>query len=251
MSRLSHLDLNGITAEKLCTPFQEIIGVSADADTAKVREKVEEANHASIDSIVAFSQTGRFHNYVMVKDIVNAGYLLDKNLLKTCNEMPHSSDLFDILNNFNRDCDRYRDHYPLYSVLDPKRRIVGIINFADLNRRPVYIVAYAALVNLETYLKTEIRKAYGKDDLSWLDILDPKEREKIDTIRKGNGVGYLDSISLKHLVSLVKSEKCKFKITKQSELDSLEAVSNLRNRIAHPVSMLIRKSSYRRDIKDL
>lgn len=251
MPRLEHLDLNGITAERLCTPVQSILGVSDGANTAKVREEVEEAKQASIDSIVVFNQDRRFENYVLVKDLITVGYRLEKSLFRKCNELSYGSDLLCVLDKFSRDCDRYRGHYPLYSILGPNRRIIGIMNFTDLNRRPVYIVAYATLVNLETYLKTEIRKAYGKANLSWLDILERKERKKIDKIRKENGVDYFESTSLKQLVSLVKSEKCKFKITKQSVLDSLEAVSNLRNRIAHPVNMLIRKSSYRRDIKDL
>lgn len=251
MQRLDHLNLSGITAEKLCTPFNRILGVSDEADPLEVKNKVREACTANIDSIVVFDQAHEFENYVLVKDLVAAGFRLEKDLLRKCNDLPQRSDLFEILDKFRRDCDRFRGHYPLYSVLSNKRLITGIINFADLNRRPVYIVAYAALVNSEIYLKTEIRRSYGRDDISWLDLLNSKERGKIHDIKKNNGVDYLDALSLKHLVSLVKNEKCKFRLVKHAELDSLEAVSNLRNRVAHPVRILIRKSRYKSDIKDL
>ena len=251
LTQLDHLNLGRITAERLCTPFSKILGISDDATANEIREKVNEAKDASIDSIVIFDRANSFRNYILIEDVVTNNYQLDKKLLKRCIEVPASSDLFAILNKFSSDCDRHRSHYPLYSVLNPEKRIVGIINFADLNRRPVYIVAYAALVNSEIYLKTEIRKAYGKDDLSWLHILDSKEKGKIDDIKQSHGVDYFGAMSLKHLMSLVKSERCKFKVTDQRELDSLEAISNLRNRVAHPVRILIRRSRYKRDLKDL
>ena len=80
MPRPDHLNLNGITAEKLCTPFHKIKGISVDASATEIKKKVREATdpNINIDSLVVFDQAGDFEDYVLVQDLISTSYQIDK-----------------------------------------------------------------------------------------------------------------------------------------------------------------------------
>jgi hypothetical protein len=148
----------------------------------------------------------------------------------------------------------------LYFVLDEHAKPIGIMTYADLNRKTSYIYTYTLILFLEQWLKKRIVEKFHvrgqKQDDSWITTLEHmkgiggKSAKELLKDKATNGGTPLSWANLEHLVHVFTNDKLL-----QEDFRRVRGLcpdaAYLRPRVAHPVKLLISRSRAREDIRRL
>ena len=178
--------------------------------------------------------------------------------------IPASLQLFELIDRMVNDSQYFeRERSPLYFVYEKgnkSRGLVGILTFWDLNRAPAYILSYSILVYLEHTLLLKIRDSHNV----WSEHVDLLTRiaeddpdHYIKKFVRGPEYNYriLSKWGLPELLTFYKSDShVERDSTEISEdlLNSFTQPEGFRNRIGHPVKLMIRDDeNFKDDLKKM
>jgi hypothetical protein len=138
------------------------------------------------------------------------------------------------------------DNYKLYFVTDGGRNPLGIMTYADLNRRTSYIYSYVMMSFLEQWAKMQIENRYRlvgrRLSKKWMSSLSVERRSLLVRWAAEKHQSTLGVASLEDLVRILRRDV-------KQDMDRnfkrmLASALSIRPRVAHPVKLLVpRKDS--------
>ncbi len=116
--------------------------------------------------------------------------------------------------------------------------IVGLVTYADFDKRPVRVLLYLLFSNMESSL-LRLMKEYDADVSHWLQHLNANQRREVKGWHKrrkeeGMELDELDCFSLSHaFTAVIKEPKLLDEIGDQHRLGDFEGLVDLRNKVSH------------------
>lgn len=138
------------------------------------------------------------------------------------------------------------ENYNLYFVTDGGRNLLGIMTYADLNRRTSYIYSYVMISFLEQWAKMQIENKYRlvgrRLSTRWMSSLDAERRSLLARQAAEKHQSTLGVASLDDLIRILRRD-----VKQDMDRDfkrMLASALSIRPRVAHPVKLLVpRKDS--------
>ena len=155
------------------------------------------------------------------------------------------------------------DDYPLFFVMNENNHDpIGIMTYADLNRRASYIYTYVLLVFLEQWIKKQILKKYCNErrKLSdeWMNTLSlKKRRDGITTkahligLAKKKNESTLTLCGLDDLIHVLRNDPNLSNELAQIPRHTLPAAVAIRPKIAHPTKLIVPRKSAAESLRHL
>ncbi|MDG6999520.1 MAG: hypothetical protein JRN15_10440 [Nitrososphaerota archaeon] len=140
---------------------------------------------------------------------------------------------------------RNNEDPPIYFVLGKNERPLGIMTYWDLNRRSVYTYTYHILLSVEQVLKDHIAKTHnGKNnkDHDWISREEDKNLKSLFESFRSSGweSKRLTKWHFHQLCSFYSEDTCvESGVSPQFTEDVLKACKELRNKVMHPVNLIM------------
>ena len=214
------------------------------------RLALENATKENFDNIVIM-KSGIPYGFAKKDDIPPDFKIADSNIRKIKDYCLNSSASYiDALDLIVRR-DKPRDH-GLYFVDDRRQSPMGIFTYADFNKKSVYLYCYTLLSSVELWAKRMISKQFTDQD-GWLSLLEPKRKRNTLKYSERNLEKPLDCVGFPDIYKIITSspELCSKAIREGLTCPVLTSLLRIRDRIAHPVKLLLPRSSYSTLSKDL
>ena len=135
----------------------------------------------------------------------------------------------------------------LYLIMDGSRP-VGIITYADLNRRSTYVYFYILIAFVEQWLRKTIAEKYSRDrrlSPRWMHTITPSAKERLTRDSHKKGESTLSVASLSQLVHVFMKDPVFLEQREMygSQLNNkiLSVLNYLRPKIMHPTKLLVPK----------
>ena len=138
---------------------------------------------------------------------------------------------------------------PIYFVLDKGGNPLGIMTYWDLNRRSVYTYTYHILLSIEQALKDHIAKTHnGKNnkDHDWISRVEDKNLKGLFESYRSSGweAKWLKKWYFYQLCSFYYGDNCvKSGVSLPFKEDVLKRCEELRNKVMHPVNLILEGNS--------
>jgi hypothetical protein len=206
------------------------------------QEKINESRNLDIDNLPVSDDSGVL-GYARVADlhrdqVVNASHLFRRYAESIIGPSER------LLGLARRFLDDGVESYRLYFVSDGSSNPLGVMTYADLNRRSSYIYCYVMISFLEQWIKKEIVSKYQtagrrlRDD--WMSSLNSDRTAELLLWAKEKSQTTLGVANLSDLIQVLRRDlKPRTDRSFRRMLASAEA---LRPRIAHPVKLLVPRS---------
>lgn len=234
--------------------------LSIDKNEKDVDSKLKEAKERNYFNLVV-KENGYTVGFINTLDLKNSGF---KNQKKLDHYLIQSDiSLCALISKFvNNTIPKKRNRSPMYFVQNPgsdSNEPIGIVTYWDLNRAPAYIFSFAILVYLEHTLLSKIEethKVWDNHDGVIERIKDERIKELIRHFVKDGKYNFrkLSKWGLPDLLTFYKEDN---HITNQMKSITDKLIkffykNSPRNRIAHPVNLLIRDNiRFASDLKKL
>ena len=235
-------------AKHLKTPMKEVKTIQK--GELKLQEKIDDAKCRGYSNLVV--KTGsRYIGQIPVRKLEeNNSWTEEVTELAsyTVQDTDEITKLSEIFASHLADQKNIKDP-PIYFVLGKDEHPLGIMTYWDLNRRSVYTYTYHILLSVEQVLKDRIALTHnGKNnkDHDWIvHVRDEQSRDRFELYK-------LSGWESKRLKAWHFSQLCDFYIkdacVKSSESppfkeDVLKACKELRNKVMHPVNLILEGNS--------
>lgn len=254
------LDNEIFTAKDLATNNESLCAVTLHSSTEEV-DKV---------SMIASQENGDYDNIIVKEGGKLIGFI-PREQLKTHNGNLSSLQFkkfenytFDARENIKSIIERIkedveRSELPNIYLITDRDYQLGIMTYADLNRRSVYIYNYIIVLFIEQWIKANIARNYmtrnRKISNNWMKSLDSKRKKQLIQWSKEKGESTLSVASITDLIQI---------FTKEPSLSSLrenyrEKIPNktladiifIRPKVMHPTKLLVPKNDIKNGLKRL
>ena len=137
---------------------------------------------------------------------------------------------------------------PIYFVLGKDKHPLGIITYWDLNRRSAYTYTYHILLSVEQALKDHIAKTHNaknNKDHDWISRVEDKNLKCLfESFRSSSWKSeHLKAWYFNQLCSFYYGDNCvKSGVSPPFTEDVLKACKELRNKVMHPVNLIMEGS---------
>lgn len=144
-------------------------------------------------------------------------------------------------------------NYPLFFVPSNIQEPLGVLTYADLNRRSCYIYTYTMINFIEQWAKKRIAFHYGRQrrlDPAWMESLkglthtgSKKTPTRWHYLKRkaGPNGNPLDVSEFKDLIHVIQNDIATKEPTSKFPTEVVKTAKDLRIRIAHPVKLIVPK----------
>lgn len=173
-------------------------------------------------------------NEITIKKVKNYNFKVNDSLNKVIKKIKEDYEITDEIN--------------LYFITN-NETVTGIITYADLNRKSVYIYNYILYSFVEQWLRKQISKEYKNKNRrisdKWMMALNEGQKMELMKRSKKQGESTISVCDLFHLVQVFKKDP-KFTTLREETTDkltvkTLEDLVSMRPKIAHPTKLLVPK----------
>ncbi len=236
------------TVSSLMTPLSETLCVKRE-ESYFLEEKAKKAKCGDFDNL-PFWKNGELQGFVRVSDIHKHNYDLD-----AIPVMPIRSFSIDQRKTLHeaidkiKACEAYHDNpvtdEPNLYFVTTEDGPVGVLTYADLNRKSCYVYSYIMLMSLEQALREAIEKAYSKIERknAWMGKLRPGQQNRLKGLSIDQKESTLSCAGLEDMVVVVENDPAVKKIWEMRYKgigeETLDSAVKMRNRIAHPNKLLV------------
>ena len=237
---LELLNNDVFTAKNLVTPWNQTKKIQLGSRVS--RTLLKETSGMDVDnipvcegnSVLGYAKRGRLR----AGEIVTRRHLYRST--SRCTVDP-SSQLPDLVAKIRSDG---LQDYKLYVVQSPSKTPQGVMTYADLNRRTVYINCYVLLNFLEQWVKGRIMAKYGELNRTlnhlWMSTLGVQRAEELLKEAQERGQTPLGVADLGDLIRVLKEDLEPDMSNDRRRM--VDAALPLRTKVAHPVKLLLPKS---------
>ncbi len=235
-------------AKHLMTPMNEVKKIQK--GEKKLQEKIDEAKCHGFSNLVV--KTGsRYIGQIPVRKLEKNNSWTDE-VTELTRYTVHDTDgileLSEIFASHLADTKNIKDP-PIYFVLDKGKHPLGIMTYWDLNRRSVYTYTYHILLSIEQALKDHIAKTHNgknKRDHDWIARMkDGQLKDRFELYKlSGWEATRLKSWHFSQLCDFYYSDNCfRSSVSLPFKEDVLKRCEDLRNKVMHPVNLILEGNS--------
>src|SRR5467141_2356946 len=137
------------TAKFIATPWDKRLAVSARVGDEIPNREIEEARRRDYDNLLIEGDSSQVTGYVRREQV--AGRRLEASMIHPFESftIPSDTPLAELAQRLEKD---WREQCALYFVVDVKGPL-GLMTYADLNRRTAYIFSYTVLLFIEQWIR--------------------------------------------------------------------------------------------------
>jgi len=214
------------------------------------QEAFERAKKQKFDNIVIF-RSGSPYGFAKTDNIAQDLSIEDSKIRKISDyKIVYDASYLKALDHIVKG-DKPSDH-ALYFIYKDAQRPEGIITYADFNKKSVYLYCYALLSSVELWAKRAIVNYYV-DTEQWLALLEPRDRKRIMKHSQTSEEKPIDCVGFPDIYKIITNSPnlCSSSINEGLTCPILTSLLRIRDRIAHPVKLLLYRSNYSTLSKDL
>ncbi len=247
-------------ADSLKTLISDVLYIDLNSSKEAIQNAIQKASpeNEDYDNIV-IKRDGKSVGFIPREELKNFnGNLNNLKYKKTKMYMFNASDTLDILIKRIKDDYKQDRSINLYFITNENAE-TGIITYADLNRRSVYIYNYIIYLFVEQWLRKQISDVFRiegrKIDKNWMKYLEKSQKEKliknaIDKKESTISVCNFDDLLLVFKKD-PKFETLRSSMKEELSLKTLESLRSMRPKIAHPTKLLVRKDKIQDSLREL
>lgn len=238
------------SALNLVTDWNEVKKIYLDQDGSPEEEHrldnelaVKDADVSNFDNIVIL-KAGIPYGFAKRTD-VPTDFSIDDSKIKKIREYKFNSSA-SYLNALKLIAKKDKpNNHGLYFVYDGGQVPEGIITYADFNKKSVYLYCYALLSSVELWAKRMIANHFSEPS-GWLSLLESERERRIMRYSQRNLEKPIDCVGFPDIYKIITStpDLCSQAIREGLTCPVLTSLLKIRDRIAHPVKLLLSRSSY-------
>lgn len=239
-------------AQSLGTPRDNFVSIDMEATTNEVKDIVKDACNKHISSIV-ISENDIPIGYSVIprsdKNIKSYNPLRQYVKFKAKHYLKYNDTLEVIIKRFvdvHHSSDKTTSP-PIFLIInknDDKDNPIGLMTYWDLNRRSVYTFIYTIFVYFEQAMKIEVyeshKNGYENCIRDFIQKRDANKNKPRITYNRTDDLKYnISKLQFRELQTLLYDDHAFPNIQKKFPKDVICAIGEKRNRIAHPVNLVI------------
>lgn len=247
------------TAEALKTDLSSVLFITLHSSTKEVNDALERssAQHEDYDNIIikegeclkGFIPRERLKKF---KGDLSSQYIKFDNYIFSANES-----IDNIITRISKDMEK--SEFPRIYLISKEENQMGVMTYADLNRRSVYIYNYIIISFVEQWLRARIAQNYKERGRilseKWMNSLKQIDRKKLLRFSSLKHESTLSVASLKDLIYVFKNdssfEELRSRFGEVIPDETLNDIISIRDRIMHPTKLLVSKNKKREDMQIL
>lgn len=252
------------TVFTIMTPRRDWLCI--DVNGGDIENRMDQAIKAEISNLVV-NDGDKTKGYLNVQEWCDGKITLDnwKNSIKPVNEHSFQSsmsllDTVKIMVNDSKGLKRAYNHlYFVFGPLAHDKEPIGIVTYWDFNRAPAYIFSYAIQIYLEHTILLAIRDSHElwEDHSPLIQAMNQNLRDRIKKFVKNGKYNYeaLSEWGFPELLEFYKNDPHIDKEIIGFSNDAIKSISssdNYRNRVGHPVRLLVEDNDrFHKDLERL
>lgn len=247
------------TAEALKTDLSSVLFITLDSSTKEVNDALERssAQHEDYDNII-IKEGECLKGFIpreklkKIKGDLSSQYIKFDNYIFSANES-----IDNIITRISKDMEK--SEFPRIYLISKEENQMGVMTYADLNRRSVYIYNYIIISFVEQWLRARIAQNYKEPGRilseKWMNSLKQNVRNKLLGFSSSKHESTLSVASLKDLIYVFKNdssfEELRSRFGEVIPDETLNDIISIRDRIMHPTKLLVSKNKKREDMQIL
>ena len=249
-------------AKNLATKKEGLCSVSFYSTTGEIDEAVKRAspNNGDYDNIIV-RDGERLVGFIRREQLENKNDILSLLRSRTIKFDRYTFSAEDGLKEVVERIytDFKRTGYGSAYLIKNKTEDLGVITYADLNRKSVYIYNYIIILFLEQWIKNIISQKYRtkskKINDNWMRSLRTKQSAKLIDLSREKGESTLGVAGIDDLVMVFKHEPSLQNIRSQYKdsipNETLSDIISVRPKVMHPTKLLVPKNNIKNGLKRL